>query len=188
MSASLLNGATSNEEISHEGLVSHRSAVRSHDLCNDSNLTAGDAARCRAERRSSASCHVSACPCDVASGRKTRASARAAGCPSRLLILFRTPTSQNYKTKNPGSTSTRVFVRTRINRGRGRAVSGRLRAGRCRGSGPGMPLTPPATAPYGRSFVPPCLPTKAPQPPTGEAWLHEIKMTVKRGHLSGIFT
>jgi bifunctional non-homologous end joining protein LigD len=26
-----------------------------------------------------------------------------------------------------------------------------------------------------RGFVPPCLPTKAPQPPTGEAWLHEIK-------------
>jgi ATP-dependent DNA ligase len=25
------------------------------------------------------------------------------------------------------------------------------------------------------AFVPPCLPTKAPQPPTGEAWLHEIK-------------
>jgi bifunctional non-homologous end joining protein LigD len=24
-------------------------------------------------------------------------------------------------------------------------------------------------------FVPPCLPTKAPQPPTGAAWLHEIK-------------
>src|SRR6476659_160806 len=24
-------------------------------------------------------------------------------------------------------------------------------------------------------FVPPCLPTKAQQPPTGEAWLHEIK-------------
>ena len=24
-------------------------------------------------------------------------------------------------------------------------------------------------------FVPPCLPTKAPQPPTGELWLHEIK-------------
>ena len=24
-------------------------------------------------------------------------------------------------------------------------------------------------------FVPPCLPTKAPQPPTGDAWLHEIK-------------
>jgi bifunctional non-homologous end joining protein LigD len=24
-------------------------------------------------------------------------------------------------------------------------------------------------------FVPPCLPTKAPQPPTGALWLHEIK-------------
>jgi ATP-dependent DNA ligase len=39
----------------------------------------------------------------------------------------------------------------------------------------------PAPAPYSRAmplppgFVPPYLPTKAPQPPTGEAWLHEIK-------------
>jgi hypothetical protein len=24
-------------------------------------------------------------------------------------------------------------------------------------------------------FIAPCLPTKAPQPPTGGAWLHEIK-------------
>jgi len=32
---------------------------------------------------------------------------------------------------------------------------------------PAMPL------PLG--FVPPCLPTKAPQPPSGDAWLHEIK-------------
>ena len=24
-------------------------------------------------------------------------------------------------------------------------------------------------------FIPPCLPTKAPQPPSGELWLHEIK-------------
>jgi len=24
-------------------------------------------------------------------------------------------------------------------------------------------------------FIPPCLPTKAQQPPSGEAWLHEIK-------------
>jgi bifunctional non-homologous end joining protein LigD len=24
-------------------------------------------------------------------------------------------------------------------------------------------------------FIAPCLPTKAPQPPTGDAWLHEIK-------------
>src|SRR6266436_3465651 len=29
--------------------------------------------------------------------------------------------------------------------------------------------------PLPSGFVPPCLPTKAPQPPTGEAWLHEIK-------------
>ena len=31
-----------------------------------------------------------------------------------------------------------------------------------------MPLPP--------GFVPPCLPTKAPYPPTGDEWLHEIKM------------
>jgi bifunctional non-homologous end joining protein LigD len=30
-----------------------------------------------------------------------------------------------------------------------------------------MPLPP--------GFVPPCLPTKAPQPPTGDTWIHEIK-------------
>ena len=30
-----------------------------------------------------------------------------------------------------------------------------------------MPLPP--------GFVPPCLPTKAPRPPSGELWLHEIK-------------
>jgi bifunctional non-homologous end joining protein LigD len=30
-----------------------------------------------------------------------------------------------------------------------------------------MPLPP--------GFIPPCLPTKAPHPPTGEMWLHEIK-------------
>jgi ATP-dependent DNA ligase len=30
-----------------------------------------------------------------------------------------------------------------------------------------MPLPP--------GFVPPCLPTKAPQPPSGDVWLHEIK-------------
>jgi bifunctional non-homologous end joining protein LigD len=29
--------------------------------------------------------------------------------------------------------------------------------------------------PLPRGFVPPCLPTKAPEPPTGGAWLHEIK-------------
>src|SRR5919197_5958749 len=29
--------------------------------------------------------------------------------------------------------------------------------------------------PWPSASAPPCLPTKAPQPPTGEAWLHEIK-------------
>ena len=29
--------------------------------------------------------------------------------------------------------------------------------------------------PLPRGFVPPCLPIKAPQPPNGDAWLHEIK-------------
>src|SRR6266516_178412 len=24
-------------------------------------------------------------------------------------------------------------------------------------------------------FIPPCLPTKSPQPPTGDTWVHEIK-------------
>jgi ATP-dependent DNA ligase len=35
-----------------------------------------------------------------------------------------------------------------------------------------MPLHP-RTLPAG--FIPPCLPTSAPQPPSGEEWLHEIK-------------
>ena len=29
--------------------------------------------------------------------------------------------------------------------------------------------------PLPAGFVPPCLPTKAQEPPSGEAWLHEIK-------------
>jgi bifunctional non-homologous end joining protein LigD len=32
-----------------------------------------------------------------------------------------------------------------------------------------------AAMPLPRAFVPPCLPTKAPQPPSGDTWLHEIK-------------
>ena len=32
-----------------------------------------------------------------------------------------------------------------------------------------------AAMPLPLGFVPPCLPTKAQNPPTGEAWLHEIK-------------
>jgi bifunctional non-homologous end joining protein LigD len=31
-------------------------------------------------------------------------------------------------------------------------------------------------------FIPPCVPTKAPQPPCGEAWLHEIKHDGSPGH------
>jgi hypothetical protein len=38
-------------------------------------------------------------------------------------------------------------------------------------SGP-TPRRPPRPRPV---TLAPCLPTKAPQPPTGEAWLHEIK-------------
>src|SRR5436190_2671254 len=32
-----------------------------------------------------------------------------------------------------------------------------------------------AAMPLPHGFVPPCLPTKAPQPPSGDTWLHEIK-------------
>jgi bifunctional non-homologous end joining protein LigD len=34
-------------------------------------------------------------------------------------------------------------------------------------------LSHPRTLPAG--FIAPCLPTKAPRPPSGELWLHEIK-------------
>ena len=36
-----------------------------------------------------------------------------------------------------------------------------------------MPPLRPRTLPSG--FIPPCLPTKAPRPPAGAVWLHEIK-------------
>ena len=36
-----------------------------------------------------------------------------------------------------------------------------------------MPPSRPRTLPAG--FIPPCLPTKAPRPPSGAVWLHEIK-------------
>jgi bifunctional non-homologous end joining protein LigD len=32
-----------------------------------------------------------------------------------------------------------------------------------------------AAMPLPRGFVQPCLPTKAPQPPSGDTWVHEIK-------------
>ena len=37
----------------------------------------------------------------------------------------------------------------------------------------GIMFSRPRALPAG--FIPPCLPTKAPSPPTGAAWLHEIK-------------
>src|SRR6516162_8063914 len=83
----LLDGVKHKEK-NYEGLVSHRSTIRCNDLRDGTDFTAGDAARCRAERRSSASCHVSACPCDGAPGGKTRVPTRATGCPSRLLLIL----------------------------------------------------------------------------------------------------
>jgi bifunctional non-homologous end joining protein LigD len=50
-----------------------------------------------------------------------------------------------------------------------------------RTSGTTLSLTYPAPTPHKLpmplplGFVPPCLPTKAPQPPTGVLWVHEIK-------------
>jgi bifunctional non-homologous end joining protein LigD len=32
-----------------------------------------------------------------------------------------------------------------------------------------------AAMPLPRGFVPPCLPTKTPHPPSGDTWVHEIK-------------
>src|SRR6516165_7082572 len=76
------------EEISHEGLVSYRSAVRSRGPRHHPGVRAGNTARCGVERRSSASCHVPACPCDGASGGAARVPARATGCPPRLLLIL----------------------------------------------------------------------------------------------------
>jgi hypothetical protein len=76
------------EEISHEGLVSHRSAVRSRDLRNDPALSASNAAWSRTDRRWGEGHHLRARPPSPAAGGETRVSTRATGCPSRLLILF----------------------------------------------------------------------------------------------------
>src|SRR6516162_10395266 len=76
------------EEISHEGLVSYRSAVRSRGPRHHTGVRADNTARCGVERRSSASCHVPACPCDGASGGAARVPARATGCPPRLLLIL----------------------------------------------------------------------------------------------------
>src|SRR6266516_2947963 len=75
-------------ESSHEGLVSHRSAVRSRDLRNDPDLSASNAAWSRTERRWGEGHHLRARPPSPAAGGKTRVSARATCSPTRLLILF----------------------------------------------------------------------------------------------------
>src|SRR5260221_2403799 len=80
----LLDGVKHKEK-NYEDMVSHRSAVRGRDLRDGTDFTASNVTRCRAERRSSASCHVSACPCDGAAGREKRVTARTTRCPSPLL-------------------------------------------------------------------------------------------------------
>src|SRR5258708_35816856 len=83
----LLDGVKHKEK-NYEDMVSRRSAVRCNDLCDGTDFTAGDATRCRAERRSSASCHVSACPWYGGPWGKTRVPTKATRSPPRLLILF----------------------------------------------------------------------------------------------------
>src|SRR5260370_34831002 len=78
----LLDGVKHKEK-NYEDMVSHRSAVRCNDLRDGPDFTAGNVTRCRAERRSSASCHVSACPCDGAAGGGTRGPTRATPPPPR---------------------------------------------------------------------------------------------------------
>ena len=89
----LHHGGSAKEEYSHEGLVSHRSAVRSRDLRNDPDLSASNAAWCRTERRWGEGLHLRARPSSSTAGGETRVPSRAPCCPSRLLlILVRTPT------------------------------------------------------------------------------------------------
>src|SRR6476619_6699648 len=85
---SFLDGVKHKEK-NYEVLVSHRSNVRCNDLRDGTDFTAGDAARCRAERRSSASYHVSACPCDGAPGGKTCVSGRSLRSRRRRCWLWR---------------------------------------------------------------------------------------------------
>src|SRR5260370_28292563 len=86
----LLDGVKHKEK-NYEDMVSHRSAVRGRDLRDGTDFTASNVTRCRAERRSSASCHVSACPCDGAAGGEDPGTTRATGRPSRVLNLFQRP-------------------------------------------------------------------------------------------------
>ena len=65
---------------SHEGLVSHRSAVWGRDLCGHPDRTTRDATWCRAERQSGAGHHLRALPPSSSAGVQTLLSL----CPTRL--------------------------------------------------------------------------------------------------------
>src|SRR6516164_10048646 len=71
-------------EFSHEGLVSHRSAVRGRDFRDHPDLTATDAAWCRAERQSGAGHHLWALPPNLPAGLSLRPTC----LPPRLLRLL----------------------------------------------------------------------------------------------------
>ncbi len=74
------------EEYSHEGLVSHRSAVRSRDLRNDPDLSASNAAWSRTERRWGEGHHLWArAACKPSSGT-SRIPSNPACCSSRRLL------------------------------------------------------------------------------------------------------
>jgi hypothetical protein len=73
--------------------------LRGRDLRNDPDLSASNAAWSRTERRWGEGHHLRARPSSPAAGGKTRASARAACRPSRLLILFER--QRRYSEKKP---------------------------------------------------------------------------------------
>src|SRR5260370_38589825 len=85
----LLDGVKHKEK-NYEDMVSHRSAVRCNDLRDGPDFTAGNVTRCRAERRSSASCHVSACPWYGAAGGGRRVPQKGRRPPPRGQIHFGT--------------------------------------------------------------------------------------------------
>ena len=64
-------GGVKHKEKNYEGLVSHRSAVRSRDLRNDPDLSASNAARPGAERRWGEGHHLRARPPSPAASGKT---------------------------------------------------------------------------------------------------------------------
>jgi hypothetical protein len=64
-------GGVKHKEKNYEGLVSHRSAVRSRDLRNDPDLSASNATWCRTERRWGEGHHLRARPSSSTAGGKT---------------------------------------------------------------------------------------------------------------------